>query len=89
MALGAQRRDVLSLMLAMGGRLAIAGLGAGLLGSFVLARLLRSEVFQVPVTDPVAVLGVVAVLTAAALLACFIPARRAAALHPMTALRHE
>ena len=89
MALGAQRRDVLSLMLAMGGRLALAGLGAGLLGSFVLARLLRSEVFQVPVTDPIAVLGVVALLSAAALLACFVPARRAAALDPMTALRHE
>ncbi len=89
MALGAQRRDVLSLMLAMGGRLALAGLGTGLLGSFVLARLLRSEVFQVPVTDPIAVLGVVTLLAAAALLACFVPARRAAALDPMTALRHE
>ena len=89
MALGAQRRDVVSLMLAMGGRLAIAGLGVGLVGSFVLARFLRSEVFQVPVTDPIAVLGVVALLGAAALLACFVPARRAARLDPMAALRHE
>ncbi|SPE37886.1 conserved membrane hypothetical protein [Candidatus Sulfopaludibacter sp. SbA3] len=89
MALGAQRSDVLSLMLAMGGKLALAGLGVGLVGSFVLERLLRSEVFQVPVTDPLAALGVVTLLTAAALLACFLPARRAAALDPMAALRHE
>lgn len=89
MALGAQRGDVLSLMLAMGGRLAVAGLALGLLGSFVLSRLLRSEVFQVPVTDPLSVLAVVTLLTAAALLACFLPARRAAGVDPMVALRHE
>src|SRR6202011_242060 len=52
MALGAERRDVLHLMLNMGGKLVFAGLAAGLLVSFGLARFLRSEVFQVPVTDP-------------------------------------
>jgi putative ABC transport system permease protein len=89
MALGAERRDVLSLMLFSGGRLVVIGLAAGLLGSFALAKLLRSEIFQVPVTDPVAIIGVVILLLASALLASFLPARRAAKLDPMVALRHE
>jgi putative ABC transport system permease protein len=89
MALGAERRDVLSLMLGIGARLVLTGLAAGLAGSFLLARYLRSEIFQVPVTDPVAILGVVVLLSGAALLACWLPARRAARLQPMVALRHE
>jgi putative ABC transport system permease protein len=89
MALGAERRNVLSLMLGIGARLVLAGLAAGLAGSFLLARFLRSEIFQVPVTDPVAIFGVVVLLSGAALLACWLPARRAARLEPMAALRHE
>jgi len=89
MALGAERRDVLGLMLRMGGKLVIWGLAVGLTGSFVLARFLQSQVFQVPVTDPASISGVVILLSAAALLACFLPARRAARLDPMVALRHE
>ena len=89
MALGAQKRDVLGLMLAMGARLAFTGLGVGLVGSYILARLLRSEVFQVPVTDPLTLAGVVGILVASALLACFVPAKRAASLDPMSALRHD
>ena len=89
MALGAGRGDVLTLMLAMGGRLALIGLAVGLTGSVVMAKFLRSEVFQVPGTDPVALCGVVLLLSGAALLACFVPARRAARLDPMSALRHE
>jgi putative ABC transport system permease protein len=89
MALGAERGAVLSLMLAAGGRLVLAGILVGLAGTFVLGRILRSEVFQVPVTDPLAILGVVAVLGAAAFLACLVPARRAARLDPMAALRNE
>ncbi|HEY2017252.1 MAG TPA: ABC transporter permease [Bryobacteraceae bacterium] len=89
MALGAERSNVLSLMLGMGGRLVVAGLALGLAGSLVLGRLLKSEVFTVPVTDPVAIIGVVTLLGAVALLACWLPARRAAQLDPMVALRHE
>jgi predicted permease len=89
MALGAGRREVLGLVLSTGGKLALAGLGAGLVGSLILAKILRSEVFQVPETDPFAMAGAVLLLCAAALLACVLPARRAAKLDPMSALRHE
>jgi putative ABC transport system permease protein len=89
MALGAERGDVLGLMFRMGGKLVFAGLAAGLAASFLLARVLRSEVFQVPVTDWVALLGVVTLLCAAAFLACLLPARRASRLDPTIALRHE
>jgi predicted permease len=88
-ALGAERGDVLSLVLRMGGRLVAIGLVAGLAGSYALSKYLRSEVFQVPATDPVAILGVVTLLVAAAVLACLVPARRAARLDPTSALRHE
>jgi putative ABC transport system permease protein len=89
MALGAERRDVHGLMLAMGGRLVLIGFAVGLAGSFVLARVVRNAVFDVPITDPLSILGVVLVLGAAAFLACVLPARRAARLDPMVALRHD
>jgi ABC-type antimicrobial peptide transport system permease subunit len=73
----------------MGGKLALSGLAIGLAGSLALAKLLRSEVFQVPGTDPLALAGVVFLLSAAAMLACYVPARRAAKLDPMAALRHD
>jgi putative ABC transport system permease protein len=89
MALGAQRNHVLGLMLSMGARLVITGLAIGLGGSLLLARYLKSEVFQVPATDPVSLGGVVLLLGVTAFLACLIPARRAARLDPMHALRHD
>jgi putative ABC transport system permease protein len=89
MALGAGRGDVLHLMLRMAGRLVIAGLGLGIAGSLALTRFLRTEVFQVPGTDPIALAGVVLLLTLAAFLACVVPTRRAARLDPVSALRHE
>jgi putative ABC transport system permease protein len=89
MALGADRRTVLSLMLAMGGRLVFIGLAIGLAGSAALARFLQGEVFQIPGTDPLAMASVVLLLSSAAFLACLVPAARAAKLDPMVALRHE
>jgi putative ABC transport system permease protein len=89
MALGAERRDVLGLMLGAGCRLVAVGLVIGITGSVLLAKVLRSEVFRVPETDPAAILGVTVLLGAVALLACYLPARRAAKLDPVSALRHE
>jgi putative ABC transport system permease protein len=89
MALGAERSHVLGLMMAMGGKLVLTGLAVGLTGSLVLGQYLRSEVFSVPVTDPLSIAGAVVVLTAAAFVACLVPARRAARLEPMSALRHD
>jgi putative ABC transport system permease protein len=89
MALGADRSHVLTLILSMGAKLVLAGLGIGLAGSIALARYLRSEVFQAPATDPVSLIGVVLLLAVAAFFACLIPARRAARLDPMHALRQD
>jgi putative ABC transport system permease protein len=89
MALGAERSHVLGLMLAMGAKLVAAGLICGLAGSFLLARYLQSEVFEVPVTDPIALAGVIGLLGGAAFFACLVPARRAARLDPNVALRHD
>jgi predicted permease len=89
MALGAGHGDVLAMMLAMGARLVLIGLAVGLAGGLALIRFLQSQVFQVPETDPVALAGVVLLLCGVALLACFVPARRAAQLDPMSALRSD
>jgi putative ABC transport system permease protein len=88
-ALGARPGDVVRLIVTMGGRLVIAGLTAGLILSLGLARVLRNEVIDFPPTDGVTFSAVVVLLSSAALLACWIPARRAGRLDPMSALRHE
>src|SRR5262249_59344603 len=75
MAMGAEGKHVLALMLSMGAKLVIAGLALGLGGSLLLARYLRSEIFGAPATDPVALIGVVLLLGVAASLACVLPAR--------------
>ena len=89
MALGAPRRHVLSLMLTMGAKLVGAGLAVGVAASLASTRLLRSQLFGVEAADPLAYAGVAAVLAIVTLVACYIPARRAAGVDPMVALRQE
>ena len=89
MALGADSRSVRGLVLRDGLRLAGAGLGLGLIAAFALTRLLRGLLFEVPPTDLATHAGVALILLAVVLLACWIPARRAARLDPWRALRAE
>ena len=89
MALGASRGSVMGLMLSMGGRLVLAGLAIGVPVSLASTRLLRSQLFGVQPADPLSYLAVAVVLAIVALGACYIPARRAAAVDPMLALRQE
>ena len=89
MALGAPRRHVLGLMLTMGGRLVGVGLVLGLAASVASTRLLRSQLFGIQAVDPLAYTSVIAVLALVTLVACYIPARRAAGVDPIIALRQE
>jgi len=89
MALGAPRRHVLGLMLTMGGRLVLIGLAIGVAASLASTRLLRSQLFGVQPADPLAYAAVTVVLGVVTLVACYIPARRAADVDPMVALRQE
>jgi putative ABC transport system permease protein len=87
MALGATRRDVLSQMLGRVGRLVLIGMVAGTLGTFLLSACFGRG--GAPVTEPLAIAAVVAVLSTVAVLACYLSARRVACLDPTVALRHE
>jgi len=89
MALGASRGHVLGLMLTMGGRLIAVGLGIGVAASLASTRLLRSQLFGVEPADPIAYGAVALLLGLVGIVACYIPARRAAAVDPMVALRQE
>jgi putative ABC transport system permease protein len=88
-ALGATQCDVFMLVLREGARLTLIGLVAGIILAAGLTRTLRSLLFGVTSTDPVTLLGVITLLVAAAFLACYLPARRAAKVDPMAALRYE
>jgi predicted permease len=89
LALGARRRQISSMMVRQGMRLLVIGVAVGFAGAFMLARLIQSLLFQVTATDPAAYIGVTLILIAAALAACWIPARRAARVDPMIILRAE
>jgi predicted permease len=89
MALGAQRGKILQQLLFDGGRLVVLGLCLGLAASLALARLMASLLFGVKPADPFTFAAVAALLAAVALLACYIPARRAMKVDPLVALRYE
>jgi len=89
MALGANSRDVLGLVIKQGMRLALIGLGVGLAGSLAVTRLMSSVLYGVSATDAVTFALVSSLLATVVLAACYIPARRAARVDPMIALRYE
>jgi predicted permease len=89
MALGAQKFDVLRMVLKDGARMTLAGILIGLVGALVLTRLMRSMLYGVKPTDPLTFICVAALLCTIALLACYLPARRAMKVDPMEALRHQ
>jgi putative ABC transport system permease protein len=88
-ALGAQRRDVLKLVIRQGMAVALAGVSLGLAAALAVTQFMKSLLFGVTATDPATLVGVAFALMAAALLACYLPARRATKVDPLTSLRHE
>jgi putative ABC transport system permease protein len=89
MALGAQHRNVLRMVLGQGGKIAAAGVAIGLLAALVLTRLMSSLLFSVNASDPATFAAVALLLAFVAVLACYVPARRAMRVDPVVALRHE
>jgi len=89
MALGAQRIDILKIVLGEGARMIVFGVAAGLIGSAMLTRFLQTMLFEIKPTDPITFGVLTALLVSVALLACLIPAQRATRVDPLMALRHE
>jgi predicted permease len=89
LALGAQSRTILRMVLGQGLGLALAGAAFGLVGALIVAHLMAGVLYGVRPTDPVTFVGVALLLIGVALLACYIPARRAIRVDPLVALRHE
>ena len=88
-ALGAQRRDVLRLVLSQAARMTLVGVPIGLIAAAILMQQIRKMLFAVSAADPLTYAAVAILLTAVALLACYVPARRAMRVDPIVALRHE
>jgi putative ABC transport system permease protein len=88
-ALGAERRDVLKLVVAQGMTLTLIGIGIGLAAALALTRLMRGLLYEVSVTDPLTFAGLAALLSVVTILACYLPARRATKVDPMVALKCE
>ena len=89
LAMGAQAGDVFKLVLRQGGKLALAGVAGGVVAALALTRLMTSLLFAVSAADPVTFAGVAILLTLVAIAACYLPARRATRVDPVTALRYE
>jgi ABC-type antimicrobial peptide transport system permease subunit len=89
LALGATQRNILHLIVRQGMILALTGVAIGLAGAFALTRLMRSLLFGIRSTDPLTFIAIAALLAVIALLASYIPARRAARIDPMVSMRCE
>lgn len=89
MALGAQRRDIFSLVLKRGIILALIGVGIGLAGAIGLSKVLASILYGISATDPVTLISAAVIMVAVALMACFFPARKATKVNPLTSMRYE
>jgi putative ABC transport system permease protein len=89
LSIGASRRDIVSMVLSQGSRLIGAGLAIGLVGALLSATLFQSLLFGIGARDPFTFVGVIVLLSAVAVLACLIPAMRAAGVNPIVALRDE